>query len=113
MPVLPHVDPQHIVIVGAGPGLGAALAHRFGREGFSVTLVARREQALADLADDLRGAGIPAHNVVGDASDLTAFRSALHDVARRPAPGVVIYNAALLAIDGLLTSEPEYLATAY
>jgi NAD(P)-dependent dehydrogenase (short-subunit alcohol dehydrogenase family) len=30
-----------IIIVGAGPNLGAAIARRFGREGFSVGLVAR------------------------------------------------------------------------
>lgn len=39
------IDPKHVLILGAGPGLGAGLARRFGREGFTVTLLARREPA--------------------------------------------------------------------
>ena len=30
-----------VAIIGAGPGLGAAVARRFGTEGFSVALVRR------------------------------------------------------------------------
>ncbi|HEV7948517.1 MAG TPA: SDR family NAD(P)-dependent oxidoreductase, partial [Glaciihabitans sp.] len=35
-----------IAIVGAGPGLGAAVARRFGREGFSVALISRDQSKL-------------------------------------------------------------------
>jgi NAD(P)-dependent dehydrogenase (short-subunit alcohol dehydrogenase family) len=37
------VDPQHILLIGAGPGVGAAIARRFGREGFRATLISRSE----------------------------------------------------------------------
>jgi NAD(P)-dependent dehydrogenase (short-subunit alcohol dehydrogenase family) len=40
-----------IVIVGAGPNLGAAVARRFGREGMSVGLIARDAAKLEELAD--------------------------------------------------------------
>ena len=43
-----------IVIVGAGPGVGAAVAHRFASERFSVGLIARNRDRLAELAMDLR-----------------------------------------------------------
>lgn len=33
-----------IVIVGAGPGLGAAVARRFGAEGFAVGLISRNQE---------------------------------------------------------------------
>jgi NADP-dependent 3-hydroxy acid dehydrogenase YdfG len=42
-----------IVIVGAGPNLGAAIARRFGREGMTVGLISRNEQKLAELAGSL------------------------------------------------------------
>ena len=35
-----------LVIVGYGPGVSAAMAERFGAEGFSVALVARTEAPL-------------------------------------------------------------------
>ena len=39
-----------IVITGASAGIGAALAEQLGREGASLVLVARREDALKDAA---------------------------------------------------------------
>lgn len=33
-----------IAIVGAGPGLGAAVARRFGAEGFAVGLISRNQE---------------------------------------------------------------------
>ena len=43
-----------LVIVGAGPNLGLAVARRFGREGFSVGLISRTESRLVELAAQLR-----------------------------------------------------------
>ena len=44
-----------VAIIGAGPGLGTALARRFGEEGHPVALVARDADLLADLARDRLG----------------------------------------------------------
>jgi NAD(P)-dependent dehydrogenase (short-subunit alcohol dehydrogenase family) len=32
------VDPNHLLLIGAGPGVGASVVRRFGREGFRATL---------------------------------------------------------------------------
>jgi short-subunit dehydrogenase len=45
--------PSSIIIIGAGPNLGAAVARRFGREGLSVGLVARDQHKLAAIEADL------------------------------------------------------------
>ena len=42
-----------IVIVGAGPNLGLAIARRFGREGLAVGLVARDRSKLDGLVEQL------------------------------------------------------------
>jgi short-subunit dehydrogenase len=107
------LDLQHVLILGAGAGLGAAIARRFGREGFAVTLVARREQALADLADRLRQTGIVVDTVAADAADPRGFRRILDDLAQRITPGVVVYNAALIARDSILTCDHDYLLSSY
>ncbi|CAM5568438.1 SDR family NAD(P)-dependent oxidoreductase [Streptomyces avidinii] len=54
------------LITGASSGIGAAAARIFCREGAAVTLVARREQQLADLTDELRAQGHQAQYVVAD-----------------------------------------------
>jgi PPOX class probable F420-dependent enzyme len=42
-----------IAVVGAGPGLGLAIARRFGREGFRVALISRAQSKLDALAAEL------------------------------------------------------------
>src|ERR687889_368490 len=49
-----------IVIVGAGPNLGAAVARRFGREGLAVGLISRNAAKLDALAAELRADGLRA-----------------------------------------------------
>lgn len=104
---------RHILIIGAGPGLGASLASRFGREGFTVTVAGRQLARLEDLADELRGAGVKADTLVVDAGNPNELRSALTELAQRLAPDVVIYNAALMAANDLLTSDTDQLLNAY
>jgi NAD(P)-dependent dehydrogenase (short-subunit alcohol dehydrogenase family) len=104
-------DPRHLLLVGTGPGLGAAIARRFAREGYRLTLVARSQ---ATIAQELRVAGADVAVVQADAGDPERLRAALSPVVAAPgAPGVVIYNAALMTSDDLLTVSPEQLADAY
>jgi short-subunit dehydrogenase len=49
-----------IAVIGAGTGLGVAVARRFGREGYRVALVARRREPLDALVAELAGDGIEA-----------------------------------------------------
>ena len=44
------------VVVGVGPGNGAALARRFAAEGYQVALLARRTEFTLELASKLDGA---------------------------------------------------------
>lgn len=60
---------QVIAVFGAGPGLGSAVARRFGREGFDVALVARRPEPLAALVEELSAEGITARAFPADLSD--------------------------------------------
>lgn len=66
-----------IVIVAAGPGLGAAVARRFGRAGFDVALVARDAQRLEELGTSLQAAGITTGWSALDVTDEDALRDAV------------------------------------
>lgn len=67
----------NIVIVGAGPGLGLSLATRFGREGYTVALVARNREKLDQLVQDLAARDVTARAYTGDVTDPDALRSAI------------------------------------
>ena len=108
------VDSTHLLVVGAGPGLGASVARRFAGERYRLTLVARSEATIAALADELRGTGTEVTVVAADAGDAEGLRAAVAPMFDRPdAPGVVIYSAAVMAPDDLLSVAPEQLAAAY
>ncbi|MFI1761549.1 SDR family NAD(P)-dependent oxidoreductase [Streptomyces sp. NPDC020800] len=70
-----------IAIVGAGPGLGAAVAHRFGREGFGVALVARDRQRLDDLVDELAANHVTARGFPADVRRPEQLAAALQAAA--------------------------------
>jgi NADP-dependent 3-hydroxy acid dehydrogenase YdfG len=84
-----------IAIVGMGPGVSAAIARRFGREGFEVTALARRADALQVQLEALKALGIAAQGQVADAADSAQLAAALaRAAAGRGAPDVLVYNAA-------------------
>ncbi len=62
------------VITGASAGIGVALAREFARHGHELALVARREDRLSDLADEIAATGAARPIVI--AADLTQSGSA-------------------------------------
>jgi short-subunit dehydrogenase len=108
------IDNRHLLLVGAGPGLGMAVARRFAKGGYRVTLVARSTDGLRDLANSLVDTGAQIETATADASDpegLAARMAELYD--HLGAPGVIVYNAVMGAPDTLLDSTTEHLQTAY
>lgn len=74
---------KSIAVVGAGPGIGLAVAERFGREGFRVALLARNGEKLARHADALRAQGIEAEGFQADVLDRPGLVKALEKAAVR------------------------------
>jgi short-subunit dehydrogenase len=66
---------KSIAVFGAGPALGRAVAHRYAQEGYTVVLVARRQESLGRLASDLTSAGTTAQAITADLSDTGAIPS--------------------------------------
>ncbi|WP_027945715.1 SDR family NAD(P)-dependent oxidoreductase [Amycolatopsis taiwanensis] len=73
--------PKSIAVFGAGPGVGRAVARRYGQAGYDVVLVARRQGPLDEFAGELTAQGINAHVVTADLSE-TAHVPALADRIR-------------------------------
>jgi NADP-dependent 3-hydroxy acid dehydrogenase YdfG len=86
-----------IIIIGAGPNLGAAVARRFGAEGLPVGLVARDAGKLQDLVAALQGEGIKADAQAADIRDSDALSTAIAGLADRLGPVEVLEYSPLPA----------------
>jgi short-subunit dehydrogenase len=64
---------KSIVVFGAGPGLGRAVARRYTQGGYEVVLVARSRQPLESFAQELTAAGATAQVVTADLADIDAI----------------------------------------
>jgi NAD(P)-dependent dehydrogenase (short-subunit alcohol dehydrogenase family) len=85
-----------LVIVGAGPGLGTAVAARFAHRGWAVGLVARRAAALEPLLGDLRRDDRRVEGTVADATDPPQLDRAFDELAATTGvPSVMVYNASM------------------
>jgi NAD(P)-dependent dehydrogenase (short-subunit alcohol dehydrogenase family) len=96
------------VILGVGPGLSAAIAHRFAREGFAVGLMARTENKLTQIQTEIEQAGGAALSIPTDATNPASVASAFAQVQERlGAPEVFSYNAGVFQMGGILEMTPE------
>jgi short-subunit dehydrogenase len=86
-----------LVIVGAGPNLGLAVARRFGREGFAVGLVSRTESKLVELAAQLQLDGVTAAVAAADIRDSDALATAIRKLADELGPVEVLEYSPLPA----------------
>ena len=77
------------LVVGVGPGLGAALVRRFAREGMGVAIAARRVDKLKDLAAETGGRAY-ACDATSEISVDDLFAAVERDLGT---PRLVVFNA--------------------
>lgn len=92
-----------VVVTGASSGIGAATARRFGREGASVVLVARREDKLKALAAEIPSAAV----VVADLGTREGCEAAARDARAAFGQVDVLVNNAGTAIMGGIEDVDE------
>ena len=84
-----------IAIIGAGRGLGAAVARRFGAEGFAVALLSRSQAKLDALAEELAAEGIQARGFAADVRDPASLAAALEQATETLGPIEVLQYSPL------------------
>lgn len=81
------------VIVGAGPGLGHALAQKLASEGFDLVLVTRDAAKNRDLATELAVHGCTVSTMSADATDETSVLKLFSDIeSSLGIPALVVYS---------------------
>jgi NAD(P)-dependent dehydrogenase (short-subunit alcohol dehydrogenase family) len=63
------------LVTGASSGIGLAIAHMLGEEGYALTVAARRPEKLESAADELRGKGYEVEHVAGNLGDEEVIKS--------------------------------------
>lgn len=97
-----------IVVVGYGPGISTAVAEKFGAEGFSVSLVARNPENLAEGVAALRAKGVAAAGFQGDAADPVSISAAIGKARDAFGPITVLHWNAISGsqVGDLLAIDP-------
>jgi NAD(P)-dependent dehydrogenase (short-subunit alcohol dehydrogenase family) len=89
-------------IVGFGTGVSMGVANVFGKAGYTLALLARNPNKLAENVSVLEEMGITAHPFVADAGDEASLVTAFTQVRQQLGdPSVLIYNAAILKLDAI------------
>jgi short-subunit dehydrogenase len=100
--------PGHVIITGASVGIGAALARSLARAGYSVGLVARRQELLEALTAELSQGGAKAAWAVADVADEASMRAAFESLEAELGPcAVMIANAGILSFQRPETFDAE------
>ena len=101
---------KRALVTGASGGIGRAIALELARAGADLILVARREDELAAVADEVQQLGPKALAVVGDVTDAETRQRAL-DAARDQLGGldILVNNAGISAHGRFADADPSRL----
>lgn len=105
-------NPSTTLVVGAGSGVGLAVARRFSRGGGRVGLISRSPEHLAKLSATLRSEGVSVEWSAADASKPDELRAAIQDIVTRIGPIDVLCFSPLPDVDlikPVLDTQPHEL----
>ena len=87
-----------IVVVGAGPGIGNAVARRFGKGGYEVVLISRNQRNLDTYKEKFEELQIPVSVYAADVTDIKGYDETIERIrADHGDPNVVVYNVGITA----------------
>ena len=92
---LTRPPPSHVVITGAGSGIGAALARHHARPGVRLSLLGRNPERLEAVAAFCGGRGAETKIQIGDVTDATAMAAWLQACDDEKPVDLIIANAGI------------------
>lgn len=96
------------IVAAVGPGMGLAIAKRFGREGFDLALVGRSLVQGASLVSEIEAVGATARVYAADLTDVFAIEATFAKISAAQGPcEVMIYNGGVWNEGAPLAMPPE------
>lgn len=94
------MDKKTLILVGAGKGLGNAIAREFAAHDFRVVLMARDRAHLDAYQQEFETEGFEVYTKVADAARPETLTAAIHDVVEElGTPDVLVYNVGITEPD--------------
>jgi NAD(P)-dependent dehydrogenase (short-subunit alcohol dehydrogenase family) len=87
-----------VVITGASAGVGRATAHRFARAGARIAVIARDEDALNDVKNEIEGLGGTGFVAPADVADADQVFAAADSIPQRFGPIDIWINDAMVTV---------------
>ena len=107
MPLPAPAPDRTALVTGASSGIGEQLARQLAAKGQGVTLVARRESRLREVAADLAPTGVRVEVVTADLADQRSREALVAEVASRGLQvSVLVNNAGLSTMGPVHASDP-------
>ncbi len=101
---------KSILIIGAGQGISAAIAEKFGNEGYTIGLINRNSSKGDSLVKNLSDKGIIAFSKSADAADEISLNHAIEHLKQKlKRVDVLLYNAAAIKVKDILSVSTEEL----
>jgi len=102
------IQDSRAIVTGASSGIGRAIACELARQGAKVICMARREDRLQSLAQEIEGAGGCVSCIVGDVTDAAARARAIEAaVFHFGGLDILVNNAGVGAIGPFETGDPQ------
>jgi NAD(P)-dependent dehydrogenase (short-subunit alcohol dehydrogenase family) len=98
------------VIIGAGPGNGAAFARQFSRAGYHVALLARTREVLDALVAEIAGTRAYVYDATDPDSASRVFAEIRHDLGP---PQTLIFNASTREFGDIDATTPDLFERAW
>lgn len=100
------------LVTGASGGIGRRIAHRLAKEGTNVVVSGRREEALAEVVDEVRELGVKAEAVLADLGDLSQVDPLIERSEETLGPiDVLVNNAGIETVGAFTTYSREQLTS--
>ncbi|MEX0937272.1 MAG: SDR family oxidoreductase [Pirellulales bacterium] len=102
------IDGSRAIVTGASSGIGREIARQLAAAGAHLLVVARREERLTELAEELRGKSRTVETLAGDLTD-PDVRQQLIELARSKLGGLdlLVNNAGATAVGRFEDSTPD------
>ncbi|PUZ30157.1 3-oxoacyl-[acyl-carrier protein] reductase [Chitinophaga costaii] len=97
---------KHALVTGAGKGIGRAIALALAQEGVRVSLLARTENDLQQVAAEIKALGGSSFTVMANVADITSVNAAVTSVLTQGPIDILINNAGIAAFGSFLALEP-------
>jgi short-subunit dehydrogenase len=102
---------SRLLVVGAGPRLGGAIARRFGRDGHDIALISEDELSVRGVTEALRAEGLRAECAIADVLDDSALRAAIMRFVDQGGVDVAVHNVSVWReATALSLTPPDVLA---